>query len=488
MSTTTNAAFVNRMAPVEVLSEDAMATLERGWRRLIAEVGVRFDHPAAQRLFRDAGQAVDDEGVVRLDPDFVLETIAQAPRSFTLHARNPARSVEIGGRSMVFANVAGPPFVLEDGVRRDGTLHDLERFIKLAHVFEEVHSQGCLPCEPSDLPHDSRHLDIVRAAITLSDKPHMGALFSGPKGQDGLDLTAIAFGGEEALRAGAVTYAVANVNSPLSYDAAMVEVLIAYAERGQAVVVTPFLLMGAMSPVSVPAALVQQTVEALAGVVLVQLVNPGSPVVLGSFLSHTDMQSGAPGFGGPESAIGLLCSGQLARRFGLPWRAGGGGLTSSPRPDAQAAYEALTTMHAAFASGANLVLHAVGWLESGLVASFEKAIIDLEILQGLMAQFTPMEIDEASLAFDAHVEVGQGGHFLGAAHTMTRFRDCFHRPILATTRSYERWRRDGSLDAAARADRLWREMLERWERPPMDDGIRAALDDHVARRRRELGD
>ena len=480
--------FVNRMPRYEILSEEAMATIERGWRRLISEVGVRFDHPEARRLFRASGQSVDDEGIVRLDPDFALEQIALAPASFELRARNPARSVTIGGDHMVFTNVAGPPFVYEDGVRRDAVMGDFERFIKLAHVYDEIDSQGGLPCEPSDLPFDSRHLDMQVAAIALSDKPHMGALFAGSKARDGLELAAIAFGGREELERGPVTYGIANVNSPLSYDSAMVDVLFAYAEANQASVVTPFLLMGAMSPVTIPAALVQQTVEALAGVVLVQLVRPGAPVVLGSFLSHTDMQSGSPGFGGPESGLGLLCSGQIARRLGLPWRAGGGGLTSSPRPDAQAAYEALITHQAAFLSGANLMLHAAGWLESGLVASFEKFVIDIELLRVLRAEFTPFAIDEESLAFDAHVEVGHGGHFLGAAHTLTRFRDCFYRPLVATTANFERWTREGALDLTARADLVWRAALERYEPPPLDDGIRAELNEFAARRRRELGD
>ena len=480
--------FVNRMPRYEILSEEAMETIERGWRRLMSEVGVRFDHPGAHALFRAAGQSVDDEGVVRLDPDFALEQIALAPASFELRARNPARSVTIGGDHMVFTNVAGPPFVYEDGVRRDALMGDFERFIKLAHVYDEIDSQGGLPCEPSDLPFDSRHLDMQVAALTLSDKPHMGALFAGAKARDGLDLTAIAFGGRDELERGPVTYGIANVNSPLSYDSAMVDVLFAYAEANQAIVVTPFLLMGAMSPVTIPAALVQQTVEALAGVVLVQLIRPGAPVVLGSFLSHTDMQSGSPGFGGPESGLGLLCSGQIARRLGLPWRAGGGGLTSSPRPDAQAAYEALITHQAAFLSGANLMLHAAGWLESGLVASFEKFVIDIELLRVLRTEFTPFAIDEDSLAFDAHVEVGHGGHFLGAAHTLTRFRDCFYRPLLATTSNFERWTRDGALEMTERADIVWRAALERYVPPPMDDGIREELSEYAARRRRELGD
>jgi trimethylamine--corrinoid protein Co-methyltransferase len=484
----TTRGFVHRLPPVELLSEDAMALLEKGWRRLASEVGVRFAHPAALEHFRRAGQSVDEEGVVRLDPEFVLETIAAAPTSFTLRARNPERSVVIGGDHLMVSNLAGPPFVLEDGIRRDATVHDLERFLKLAHVYDVIDSQGCLPCEPTDLPLDSRHLDIQVAALTLSDKPHMGALFDGAKVRDGLGLAEIVFGGAAALEEGPVTYGVANVNSPLAYDTPMVEVIMTLAERNQAVIVTPFLLMGAMSPVALPAALVQQTVESLAGAVLAQLVRPGAPVVLGSFLSHTDMQSGSPGFGGPESAIGLLCSGQLARRFGLPWRAGGGGLTSSPRPDAQAAYEALTTHRAAFASGANVVLHGMGWLESGLVASFEKAVIDVEMLEALRVEFTPIEVDEASLAFDAHLEVGHGGHFFGAAHTLERFRECFHRPLLASTSSYERWKAQGSLDAAARADRLWREALDRYEAPGLPPGVAEEMAEFVGRRRAELGD
>jgi trimethylamine--corrinoid protein Co-methyltransferase len=254
------------------------------------------------------------------------------------------------------------------------------------------------------------------------------------------------------------------------------------------VVITPFLLMGAMSPASVPAALVQQTAESLAGLALAQLVKKGAPVVLGSFLSHTDMQSGSPGFGGPESAIGLLCSGQLARRFGVPWRAGGGFLTSSQTPDAQAAYEGLNTMLPAFLAGANYVEHAAGWLESGLVASFEKFIVDIEMLRMLQEEFTPLEVDEASLAYGAHEEVGHGGHFLGAAHTLERFRTCFYRPLLSSTENFERWKSKGSRDAAERAGEIWRKTLEEYEQPAIDPGVRAELEAYVVRRRAELGD
>jgi trimethylamine---corrinoid protein Co-methyltransferase len=268
----------------------------------------------------------------------------------------------------------------------------------------------------------------------------------------------------------------------------MLAALLEYARAGQATIVTPFLLMGAMAPVSIPAAIAQQTAEAFAGIALAQLVRPGVPVVLGSFLSNTDMQSGSPGFGGPESALGLFCTGQLARHYGLPWRAGGGGLTSSQTCDAQAAYDALNTMTAAFLAGANLVMHAAGWLESGLVSCFEKFIVDIELLRVLEEQFTPLQIDDASLAFDAHVEVGQGGHFLGCAHTLERFRECFYRPLLSSTANFERWQRDGGLDATARAGEIYQATLASYEAPDLDDAIRAELAEYVIRRRGELGD
>jgi trimethylamine--corrinoid protein Co-methyltransferase len=252
--------------------------------------------------------------------------------------------------------------------------------------------------------------------------------------------------------------------------------------------VTPFLLMGAMAPVSIPAALVQQLAEALAGIALVQLVRPGCPVVLGSFLSNIDMQSGSPGFGGPESAMGLYCSGQLARHYGLPWRSGGGALTTSPIPDAQAGLEGTNTMLAAFLSGANLVLHTAGWLEGGLVASFEKLVIDLDLVRILRAQFTPLDVTPESLAFQAHDEVRHGGHFLGAEHTMSRFRDCFYRPLVLTTENFERWTRNGAADAGARATAIYQKLLEGYVEPALDAGTRAELDAYVARRKAELGD
>ncbi len=479
--------FVNRMPHYEILSEDALAAIDAGWRRLISEIGVQFDHPEALELFRRAGQTVDDD-IVRLDPEFVLEQVAKAPSEFHVRARNPAHDLHVGGDRMVFVPTQGPPFVRAGARRAEGTLADLERFIQLSQVFPELDSPGSHICEPDDLDLDSRHLYQQLALTTLSDKIFGGSPNSRSVARDCLEMAGILHGGRDAIEAEPVMFAVVNVNSPLRYDGRMLEALLEYSGAGQVVILTPFLLMGAMAPVTIPAALVQQAAEALAGVALAQLVRPGAPVILGSFLSNIDMKSGSPGFGGPESAIGLLASGQMARRLGLPWRSGGGGLTTSQTVDVQAGYEALNTMQAAFLAGANWVHQSAGWLEGGLVACYEKFVSDVELLQILRAQFTPLEIDAGTLAFDAHDEVRHGGHFLGAAHTMERFRDCFYRPMLASTDNFERWNRTGARDGAARAAEIWPKKLEEWERPPMDDAMLAELQEFVERRRIELGD
>jgi trimethylamine---corrinoid protein Co-methyltransferase len=385
---------------------------------------------------------------------------------------------------MVFAAVYGPPFVREGAVRRDATMADFENFVRLSQSFPELDSPGGTIVEPNDTPLDSRHLDMVYALQSLSDKPYMGSVISGPNARDTIEMGEILFGG---LPSSPVSISLINCNSPLRWDDRMLSAMVEYNRANQAVVMTPFLLMGAMSPVSIPATLVQQLAEALSGIALCQLVQPGCPVVFGSFLSNTDMQSGSPSFGTPESAIGLLCTGQIARRFGLPFRSGGG-LTASQTADAQSAYEALMTLLPTFLAGTNFVMHSAGWLEGGLVSCYEKFIVDIELLRMLRHEFTPLEIDEASLAFGAHQEVGQGGHFLGAAHTLERFRECFYRPLLSSTENFDRWTRNGGRDAAERAGEIWRRTLEEYEEPPLDDGVRDRLQEFVARRRAELGD
>jgi trimethylamine--corrinoid protein Co-methyltransferase len=478
--------FRNAMPRYEILSEDAMNTLDGGWRRLVSEIGVEFGNTRALELFRQAGQKVEDD-CVKFDPEFLLEQVAKAPRSFDVQARNPANTVHIGDDSMAFGAVYGPPFVREGEVRRDATMEDFNNFTKLSQSFSALDSAGGIICEPENTPLDSRHLDMTYALQTLTDKIYMGNVVSGVNAQDTLAMTEILFGGREAIEATPATISLINCNSPLRWDERMLEAQIAYSEANQAVVITPFLLMGAMSPVSIPASLAQQMAEALSGIALSQLIRPGSPVIFGSFLSNIDMQSGSPCFGTPESATGLLATGQIARHFGLPVRSGGG-LTSSQTPDAQAAYEGLMTMLPTFLAGINWVMHSAGWLEGGLVASYEKFILDVQVLEMLQQEFTPLEIDEASLAFGAHDEVRHGGHFLGAAHTMERFRTCFYRPFLSSSDNYEKWMRTGARDTAARAKEVVAKRLAEYEQPPLDEAIRQELEDYVVRRRHELGD
>jgi trimethylamine--corrinoid protein Co-methyltransferase len=478
--------FRNRMPRYEVLSEDAMAKLDAAWRRLVSEVGVEFMDERALELFRRAGQKVE-ENKVFFDPEFVLEQVAKAPREFDIQARNHDNDVHIGGDSMVFGAVYGPPFVREGAVRRDATMADFENFTRLAQSYSVLDSAGGVICEPNDTPLDSRHLDMTLALQTLTDKVYMGNVVSGVNAADTLAMTSILFGSREAIEETPATISLINCNSPLRWDDRMLEAQFEYSGAGQPVVLTPFILMGAMSPVTVPAALVQQITEALSGIALSQLIRPGTPVIFGSFLSNIDMQSGSPTFGTPESGIGLLCTGQIARHFGLPFRTGGG-LTSSQVADAQAGYEALMTLLPTFLAGANWVMHSAGWLEGGLVAGYEKFIVDVELVQMLQHEFTPLEIDEASMAFDAHQEVGHGGHFLGAAHTMERFRTCFYRPFLSSSDNYERWLRGGGHDTADRASEIWKKKLEEYEQPSLDDAIREELEEYVTRRRAELGD
>src|SRR4051812_6934545 len=365
--------FVNTMPRYEILSADSIAVLDRGWRRIVSEIGIQFAKPEAVELFAKAGQQVDGD-VVRLDPEFVLEQVAKAPREFDVQARNPANTVHIGGDQMVFSAVYGSPFIREGDVRRDATLDDFRRLAMLSQAFPQLDSAGGVICEPNDAPLDSRHLDMIYALQTLTDKIYMGNVVSGPNAADTIAMTEILFGGRAAIEATPATISLINCNSPLRWDDRMLDAQFEYCAANQPVVLTPFLLMGAMSPVTIPAALVQQLAEALTGIALAQLIRPGTPIVFGSFLSNIDMQSGSPQFGTPESAMGLLCTGQIARHFGLPFRSGGG-LNSSQVPDAQAAWESLMTMLPTFLAGTNFVMHSAGWLEGGLVSCFEKYVM-----------------------------------------------------------------------------------------------------------------
>ncbi len=472
------------MPRYEILSEESMATLTTGWRRIVSEIGIEFMSPWAVDMLREAGQEVIGENV-KFDPDWILAQIAKAPREFDLRARNPKNSVHIGGNSMVFGGVYGPPFVREGDVRRDASFKDFENFCKLAQSFDALDSVGGVVCEPNDLSLDSRHLDMAFAAATLTDKFFMGNVVTAENARDFIRVAEILHGGRQAIVDTPALISLVNCNSPLRWDDRMLDSLREYALAGQPVVPTPFLLMGAMSPVTIPATLAQQIAEALTGIALAQLINPGTPVVFGSFLSNIDMQSGSPQFGTPESGIGLLCTGQIARSFNLPFR-GGGGLNSSQSVDAQSAYQTMMTMMPTFLAGTNWVMHTAGWLEGGLVSSYDKFIVDIEILQSLIAEFTPLEFNEDSLAFGAHLEVGHGGHFLGAAHTMERFRTCFYRPFLTNSDNYERWKRLGARDTRARAEEIWKKKLEEYVKPEMDSALLEELTDFVGKRKSEL--
>src|ERR1700716_3687129 len=395
------------MPRYEILSEDAIDVLDKGWRRIVSELGIEFLLPEAVELLRGAGQIVEDENRVRFDPDWILEQVAKAPREFELQARNPLNTAHIGGDNMVFAPGSGCPFIREGETRRDAKMADFENLVRLAQAFGELDSPGGTICEPEDRPLDSRHLDMVFALQTLSDKPHMGSVTSGPNAADTIRMSEILFGGREQIERAPASISLINVNSPLRYDDRMLAAMFEYVRAGQPVVITPFLLMGAMSPVTIPATLVQQMAEALAGIALAQLLRPGAPVIFGSFLSNTHKQFGSPSFGTPESGIGVLCTGQIARHFGLPWR-GGGALNASQTVDAQAAYESLTTFMTTFLPGREFVMHAAGWLESGLASCYEKFIVDIEILRMLYHEFTPIEVTDETLAFSAHEEVGAG--------------------------------------------------------------------------------
>lgn len=482
--------FVNRTPRFEPLSEDALDTIDRGWKRLVSEVGIKFVHEPSLELFRREGQRVEDE-VVFLDPDWMLEKIKTTPTEFRLIARNPDKTVEFGPDNMVFCTGQSMPFC-DDGVtgRRDGTLADAVQLLRAAQMTPEIDTPGYPIIEVNDKPIDSRHLDLQLAMYENTDLAVGAAQIHLNGVIDSIAMAEMVLGGPEVLEKDAAVFGTINANSPLMFDTRMLESLWMLAERNQIVNVTPFIMMGAMGPVSVPGALAQQTAESLAGIALVQAIRPGCPAIMGSFVSNTDMKSGSPGFGGPEAALGILATGQIARRHNVLWRAGGGGLNASPAVDAQSSFESLNTMANSFLAGANLQLHTTGWLEGGLVHSFAKVAMDTEMLRNLIAEFTPIEWTDDNMAYDAHVEVGHAGHFFGAAHTLENFRDCFYRPTVWTTDNYSAWQKKGGKNATERALEEFHRLQLAWEEnpPTLDPDLHAELKAYVDRRRAELGD
>ncbi|MDB2407046.1 trimethylamine methyltransferase family protein [Jannaschia sp.] len=468
----------------EILDEAALDIIEANAETVLAEIGVAFvDNPAALKRWTEAGADVQGDRV-RLPRGMARELCALAPSRFTQVARNPERSVEIGGRNLVLAPVYGPPFVRDAGGRRYATMADFETFVKLGHQSPWLHHSGGTVCEPTDIAVNKRHFDMLMAHMTLTDKPFMGSVTEPSRARDSVEMCDILFGGLDDRTA---MISLININSPLTFDSIMMGALEEYAAANQACIISPFIVGGAMAPVSVIGTLTQVLAEVMAGVAYSQLVRPGAPVVFGAFVTSIDMNSGAPTFGTPEAAQITYGAGQLARRLGLPYRSGGS-FCGSKLPDAQAAYETANSLNAGLLSGVNFMLHACGWLEGGLVADFEKFVMDADQLGILhkMAQGVPL--DEAAQAMDALREVGPGGHYLGCAHTQAHYETAFWRSSLLDYKPYETWSEEGARDTRALASAKMEAMLAAYEQPYLDPEIRDALTAYVARRKAEMPD
>jgi len=477
----------NPYPPVAVLSADHIETIHHASLRILEEIGMRILDRTARDIWARAGAAVDHTSMmVRFDRGLIEETVALAPAEFTLHARNPARNVTVGGNRILFSSVGGPPYCSDlDRGRRSGTYSEMCDFIRVVQSLNIIHQEGGGPFEPMDLPADTRYLDMYYAEITLLDKTWKPSALGHDRAADAIDMACIALRTDrEGLAARPALTATINTNSPLQLDVPMAEGLIEMARARQPVVVTPFTLSGAMCPATIAGALVQQNAEALATIALTQLVSPGAPVVYGAFTSNVDMKSGAPAFGTPEYTKAAQASGQLARRYNLPFRSSNA--TASNDVDAQAAYESQMSLWGAAMGHANMISHGAGWLEGGLVASFEKLIIDAEMLQMMAEYFRPIEMDEDALGLAAIAEVGPGGHFFGAAHTLARYKTAFYEPIVSDWRNFETWKLAGGLSATQRANGIWKQLLAVYEQPPIDSAIDEELQAFVARRKREI--
>ncbi len=486
--------YVTRKIPYyEVLDDEGLTIIEENAETILAEVGIEFrDDEEALQIWRDAG--ADVQGQLVKFPRGLCRKIVQAsaPKEFTQHARNPQRSVVIGGKNTVFVPAYGSPFVSDmDKGRRYATIEDFQNFVKLAYMSDSLHHSGGTICEPVDLPVNKRHFDMIYSHMKYSDKPFMGSVTAPERAQDSVDMCKVLFGDDyldsETGKPKTFMISLINANSPMTFDDTMLGAAKVYARNNQACIVTPFILAGAMSPVTVAGTAAQSLAEALAGMAFVQLINPGAPVVMGSFASSMSMQSGAPTFGTPEPALVLYIMASLARRLGVPFRSGGG-LCGSKQPDAQAATEAANTLLPAALAGVNFALHTAGWQEGGLVMGYEKFVMDTD-LAGMMAKMMQgVDLSENGQALDAIREVGPGKHFLGCAHTQANFKTAFYRSPLADNNSFEQWEADGSLTHEQRANALWKKMLENYQAPDLDPLVDQALLDYMSERKASFPD
>ena len=482
------ARYIERNIPVyNMLGDEALEIIEANAETVLAEIGVNVvDNPKALERWRDAGAEIEGERV-RISRGLARKLCATAPSRITQHARNPDRTIEIGGNTLVTAPVYGPPFVRDmEGGRRYATMDDFRKFVKLGYMSKWLHMSGGTVCEPTDIPVNKRHLDMLHAHMTLSDKPFMGSVTDPSRAQDSVDMCGILFG-EKFVQDNTVMTSLINVNSPMTFDDVMMGALEVYAANNQACVISPFIVGGAMAPVSVIGTLTQVLAEVLAGVAYSQLVRPGAPVIFGAFVTSIDMNSGAPTFGTPEASHILYGAGQLARRMNLPFRSGGA-LCGSKLPDAQAAYESANTLNAALLGGVNFMLHACGWLEGGLVAGFEKFVMDADQLGILHHMARGVQHDANGQAMDAIREVGPGGHYLGCAHTQANFKDAFWRTELLDYKPFETWDEEGARDTMTLANLRMHRMLDTYRRPALDQGIADALDEFIAKKKASMPD
>ena len=477
----------NPYRPIEILSADEVEVLHRASLRILAEIGVEVLGDRALDLLERSGAIVDRAlRNVRLDPGQVEELVAQAPSSFALHARNPARSVRLGDGHVVFSSVGGPAFVTDiDRGRRPGNHADFLDYLRVIGALDIIHQEGGGPLEPTDLPVPTRHLDMYHAFITLLDKTWQCLGFGAAVVDDAVEMICIARRiDRDRLAREPSVMTIINTNSPLRLDGPMSDGLIEMAIHGQPIVATPFTLAGAMSPATLAGAIAQQNAEALFMIALTQLARPGVPVVYGGFTSNVDMRTGSPAFGTPEFVKAAFATGQMARRYDLPWRSSNA--TASNVVDAQAAYESQMAIWGAIMGGVSLLYQGAGWLEGGLTASFEKLILDAEMLQMMAEVLVPFTVDDAEIGLEAMAEVGPGGHHFATSHTLERYEHAFYRPILSDWRNFETWQEDGAMTATERASRIWKQLLAEYEPPPLDAGAAEALDAFVARRRAEI--
>ncbi len=477
------ARYIERNIPnYEVLTTEALEVIEHNAETILEEIGVNFpDNPTALKRWADAGADIDGDRV-RIPRGLARQLCATAPGSYTQHARNPERNVVIGGNNLVLAPVYGPPFVRDAaGGRRYATMEDFRNFVKLGYMSKWLHHSGGTVCEPTDVAVNKRHLDMLHAHMTLSDKPYMGSVTEPSRARDSVEMSEILFG-KEFVAENAVMTSLININSPMTFDDVMMGALEVYAQAGQGCIISPFIVGGAMAPVSVAGTLTQVLAEVLAGIAYSQLCKPGAPVIFGAFVTSIDMNSGAPTFGTPEAAHITYGAGQLARRLGLPFRSAGS-FCGSKLPDAQAAYETANSLNMGLLAGVNFMLHSCGWLEGGLVSSYEKFVMDADQLGTLHHLAAGVQMDENAQAMDAIREVGPGGHYLGCAHTQENFKTAFWKSDVLDYKPFETWADEGARDTQALATARVAKLLSDYQQPTMEPATREALDAFVAQKK-----